>query len=45
MTDYLAAMEIIVTEEDSKQLDEIFPPGAHVSDYYRADFGPNARWS
>ena len=45
MTDYLAAQEIVVTEEDSKALDAIFPPGTHVSDYYRADFGPNARWS
>ncbi len=44
MTDYLAAQEIIVTEDDTKQLDAIFPPGTHVSDYYRADFGPNARW-
>ncbi|MGI4788016.1 MAG: aldo/keto reductase [Janthinobacterium lividum] len=44
MTDYLAALEITVTEDDSKQLDTIFPPGTHVSDYYRADFGPNARW-
>jgi aryl-alcohol dehydrogenase-like predicted oxidoreductase len=44
MTDYLAAQEIVVTEEDSKALDAIFPPGTHVSDYYRADFGPNARW-
>ena len=44
MTDYLAAMEIVVTEDDAKALDAIFPPGTHVSDYYRADFGPNARW-
>ncbi len=44
MMDYLAAQEITVTEEDTKQLDAIFPPGTHVSDYYRADFGPNARW-
>jgi len=44
MTDYLAAQEIVVTEDDTKQLDAIFPPGTHVSDYYRADFGPNARW-
>jgi len=44
MTDYLAAQEITVTEEDTKHLDAIFPPGTHVSDYYRADFGPNARW-
>jgi len=44
MTGYLAAQEITVTEDDAKQLDAIFPPGTHVSDYYRADFGPNARW-
>lgn len=44
MTDYLAAQEITVSEEDTKQLDALFPPGTHVSDYYRADFGPNARW-
>ncbi len=44
LTDYLAAQEITVTEDDTKQLDAIFPPGTHVSDYYRADFGPNARW-
>ena len=44
MTDYLAALEITVTKDDTRQLDAIFPPGTHVSDYYRADFGPNARW-
>ena len=44
MTNYLAALAITVTEDDGKQLDAIFPPGTHVSDYYRADFGPNARW-
>ncbi len=44
MTDYLAALEIVVTEEDGQALDALFPPGTHVSDYYRADFGPNARW-
>ena len=44
MTDYLAAQEITITEEDAKAFDAIFPPGTHVSDYYRADFGPNARW-
>ncbi len=45
LTDYLASREISVTAEDEKALDEIFPPGTHVSNYYNADFGPNARWS
>ena len=44
MADYLQALDIAVTEEDSQALDEIFPPGTHVSNYYAADFGPNARW-
>jgi len=45
LTDYLASREITVTEEDEKALDAIFPPGTNVSNYYNADFGPNARWS
>ena len=44
MDDYLKALEITVTEDDAKALDAIFPPGTHVSNYYSADFGPNARW-
>jgi aryl-alcohol dehydrogenase-like predicted oxidoreductase len=41
---YLKTEEMTVTEEDRKALDAIFPPGTHLSEYYRADFGPNARW-
>ena len=44
MTDYLTALEITVTDDDARQLDAIFAPGTHVSNYYSADFGPNARW-
>lgn len=44
MEDYLRAREITVTEEDRLQIDRIFEPGTHVSNYYNADFGPNARW-
>jgi aryl-alcohol dehydrogenase-like predicted oxidoreductase len=44
LEDCLAAREIEVTEEDRAAIDQIFPPGTHVSEYYRADFGPNARW-
>jgi aryl-alcohol dehydrogenase-like predicted oxidoreductase len=42
--DYLEALEITVTDEDRKTIDALFPPGTHVSEYYRADFGPNERW-
>ena len=45
MEDYLKALDVTITEEDSKQMDAIFEPGTHVSNYYSADFGPNARWS
>ena len=44
MEDYLAASAIPVTDEDRGAVDAIFPPGTHVSEYYRADFGPDARW-
>jgi aryl-alcohol dehydrogenase-like predicted oxidoreductase len=44
LEDYLKARELTVTDEDRKAIDEIFPPGTHVSNYYSADFGPNARW-
>ena len=42
--DYLRAFSLTVTDEDKKTIDAIFPPGTHLSEYYRADFGPNARW-
>lgn len=42
--DCLKARELAITEEDKAAIDAIFPPGSHVSEYYKADFGPNARW-
>lgn len=42
--DYVTAMQTVVTAEDSAAVDAIFAPGTHVSEYYRADFGPNVRW-
>ncbi len=42
---YLKALEITLTAEDTKQIDAIFLPGTHVSQYYQANFGPNERWS
>jgi aryl-alcohol dehydrogenase-like predicted oxidoreductase len=44
LEDCLKAREIAITEEDTAAVDAIFPPGTNVSEYYRADFGPNARW-
>jgi aryl-alcohol dehydrogenase-like predicted oxidoreductase len=43
--DYLKAAELKVTDEDKQAVDTIFPPGTHVSEYYKADFGPNERWT
>ncbi len=42
---YLRALGIVPTADDLSRIDAIFPPGTHVSEYYRADFGPTARWS
>jgi aryl-alcohol dehydrogenase-like predicted oxidoreductase len=44
LEDYLRAQRLTVTEEDARRIDAIFAPGTHVSVYYNADFGPNARW-
>jgi aryl-alcohol dehydrogenase-like predicted oxidoreductase len=37
----LAALEVSVTDEDRKRVDELVRPGEHVEDYYRAEFGPH----
>lgn len=36
----ITALEVEITDEDSKQVDELITPGTHVSEYYGADFGP-----
>ena len=41
---YKKSLDITVTDEDKAAMDAIFPPGTHVSEYYKADFGPNMRW-
>ncbi len=43
--DNLKALDVQVTDEDRKRIDSLIPPGDHVSAYYDADFGPNARWT
>ena len=41
LTDNLGALDVTLTEEDLKRIDEIAPPGTAVSDYYQADWGPH----
>jgi aryl-alcohol dehydrogenase-like predicted oxidoreductase len=38
-----AACQIKLGTDVMEKIDEIVPPGTHISDYYRANFGPNAR--
>ena len=44
LEDYLSALNVKVSEEDSRRIDTLFEPGTHLSAYYNANFGPNARW-
>jgi len=44
MEDYLSALEVKITDDAMAEIAQIFEPGTHVSNYYSADFGPNARW-
>jgi len=43
--DALRAAEVTLTAEDLSRIDEIIPPGAHVSPFYEGKFGPSLyRW-
>jgi len=46
LEDNLGALEVTVSDEDRKRLDEVCPPGeAVLPNYYTADFGPHEfRW-
>lgn len=44
LRDNLAALDVNITDEDWAAVDALVPPGTHVSQYYEAEFGPNARW-
>jgi aryl-alcohol dehydrogenase-like predicted oxidoreductase len=44
LEDNLKALDVAWSDEDSARVDEHIPRGSHVSEYYKADFGPNARW-
>jgi hypothetical protein len=41
---YMSAATIVLTAAQLQAIDAIFPPGTHISNYYSANFGPNARW-
>jgi aryl-alcohol dehydrogenase-like predicted oxidoreductase len=41
LEDNLTAIDVKLTKEDTARLDEIFPPGTHVSEFYQADWGPH----
>lgn len=40
----LKALDVKVSEEDERRLDELSPPGGHAAEYYNSDFGgPGSR--
>ncbi len=41
---YMTAAQLVLSPDQLTAIDGIFPPGTHVSNYYSANFGPNARW-
>jgi aryl-alcohol dehydrogenase-like predicted oxidoreductase len=45
LEDALKSLEVTLTPEDLKRIDEIIPPGTHVSPFYEANHGPSLyRW-
>lgn len=45
LNDNLATLNVSLTEEDRKAIDEVCPPGRAVYTYYEASFGPHPnRW-
>jgi aryl-alcohol dehydrogenase-like predicted oxidoreductase len=45
LEDAIKSLEITFTPEDLKRIDEIIPPGTHVSPFYQANHGPSLyRW-
>jgi len=45
LKDNLAALDVVISDEDRAAIDELVPPGRMVSPFYEADFGPHQyRW-
>lgn len=41
----LRALDVVLTPEDYQWIDEVIPPGTHVSPFYEGNFGPQShRW-
>jgi aryl-alcohol dehydrogenase-like predicted oxidoreductase len=40
--DLMAALDVTLSEDVLKRVDEVIAPGTHVVEYYAANFGPNA---
>ncbi len=41
LQDNLGALEVEVTDDDRRRIDEVSPPGKCIADFYMADFGPH----
>jgi len=39
--DNLGALDLVITDEDRKRVDDVIPPGRMVSPFYEAQFGPH----
>ncbi|MCS7294311.1 MAG: aldo/keto reductase, partial [Dehalococcoidia bacterium] len=41
LEDNLGALDVVITEDDRRRVDELVPPGSMVSPFYEAEFGPH----
>jgi aryl-alcohol dehydrogenase-like predicted oxidoreductase len=41
LEDNLTALDVALSEDDLKRIDEISPPGQMAAPYYEAEFGPH----
>jgi len=41
LEDNLGALDVVITEDDRRRVDELVPPGGMVSPFYEAEFGPH----
>ena len=41
LEDNLGALEVVLTDSDLAQIDEIVPPKSMITPFYEADFGPH----
>jgi aryl-alcohol dehydrogenase-like predicted oxidoreductase len=41
LDDNLQALNVTITDDDRRAIDQIIPPGTHVSPFYEAPFGPH----